>query len=242
MGKVILKIIFILIIGALGGVIFQAFILPYLATKETFKNFGFVKILTEREVNLHPTNEIIIQENTALQDAVEKINKVVVGIRAQSIQGKIIEGSGLILTTDGYLVAPGNIFPKGYNFNLFWEGEKLSPQILKVGLKENLLLVKIEKSNLPTVAFADFGSIRLGQRVFLMGVVFEDGVPKKTVNEGIIKSVSKELVGTNIIEQSNLQGSPLFNIKGEVVGLVEIDQTGQVSAIPVNKIREFTGF
>jgi len=34
----------------------------------------------------------------------------------------------------------------------------------------------------------------------------------------------------------------LFNIKGELVGLNTVDSEGKISAIPVNKIREFIGF
>jgi len=242
MGKFVFKFFFILIIGALGGIIFQAFILPYLATKPYFQQFGFIKILTEREVNVYPAETIIIQENTALWQAIEKVEKSVVGIKAQSKQGKIIEGSGLILTNDGNMVTLDSLLPKGYNFSFFWEGELLPFQILKVGAKENLVLAKLEKTGLPTVAFADFEKIRLGQRVFLVGIMFEEGKSKKIVNEGIIKSVSEELIETNIVEKSNLQGSPLFNITGELIGLATIDETGQVSVIPVNKIKEFTGF
>jgi S1-C subfamily serine protease len=242
MGKFIFKIFFILIIGALGGVIFQAFILPYLASKEYFKQFGFVRILTEREVNLYPKETIIIQESLALEKAIEKVDKVVVGIRAQSKLGEAVEGSGLILTNDGNIIALGDILPKGYDFSFFWEGEELTFKILRVGLKENLVLVKLEKTGLPPAAFADFEKIRLGQRVFLVGIIFEKGIPRKIANQGIIKDFDEDLIETNIFEKSNLQGSPLFNIEGQVIGLTTIGKTGQVFAIPINKIKEFTGF
>lgn len=243
MRKIFLKTFFIFIIGALGGITFQAFLLPYFATRPFFQRFHFVKILTEREVHIHPSpDNIIIQENIALQEAIEKVGKAVVGIRAQSKQGKIIEGSGLILTSDGHIVALGDILPKGYDFSFFWEGEKLTFKILRINLEENLVLAKIEKIALPTVAFADFDKIRLGQRVFLVGISLEGKKPKKIVNEGIIKSFDENLIETNIVEKNNLQGSPLFDIEGKVIGLITIDKTGQVSAIPIKKIREFTGF
>ena len=113
--------------------------------------------------------------------AVEKVEKVVIGVRAQSNQGKILEGSGLILTTEGHAVTLGDLLPKGYDFSFFWEGEKLPFTILKVGLKENLVQIKVEKTNLPTVAFVDSEKIKLGQRVFLVGVIFEGGKTKKIV-------------------------------------------------------------
>lgn len=240
MPRFFFKFFFILIAGALGGVVFQALILPYLATKDYFKEFGFVKILTEREVNIYPTDEVIIQENTALQKAVERVDKVVVGVRAQSKQGKITEGSGLILTTEGDVVTLGDILPKGYDFSFFWEGEKLPFKISEVG--ENLVKVKIEKTNLPTVPFADLEKIKLGQRVFLVGIIFEKGQPRKIVNEGIIKTFDENFIRTNIFEKSTLAGSPLFDIEGNVLGLNTIDREGKVITISIKKIKEFSGF
>lgn len=242
MRKSILRILFILAVGALGGIIFQALILPYLATQDFFKQFRFVKILTEGEVNLHPTNEIFIQENKALQNAVEKVEKSVVGVRAQSKQGKPIEGSGLVLTTEGHIVTLGDLLPKGYDFSFYLEGEKLPFKILEVDETGSLVKAKIDKTNLPTLPFADMGNIKKGQRVFLVGVIFEKGQPQKIVDEGIIKTFDKDLIRTNIFEKDTLTGSPLFDIEGNVLGLNTIDKEGKVTAISANKIREFTGF
>lgn len=242
MRKFILRILFILAVGALGGIIFQAFILPYLATKDYFKQFGFVKILTEREVNLYPKETVVVRENKALQEAVEKVERSIVGIRAQSKQGKILEGSGLILTTEGHIVTLGDLLPKGYDFSFFLEGEKLSFEILEVDKTGNLVKVKIEKTNLSTLPFADMGKMKMGQRVFLVGIIFENGQLKKIVNEGIIKTFDEDLIRTNIFEKSTLTGSPLFDIEGNVLGLNTIDREGKVTAISIKKIREFTGF
>lgn len=229
-------------LGALGGIIFQAFILPYLASKPYFKQFQFIKMLTEREVNIYPPpDEVIIQENTALQKAIEKVEKVVVGVKSQSKKGKTLEGSGLILTSDGLIVTLANLVPQGYDFNFSWEGEKLSFQILKRDSNTNLALIKIEKSNLPTTGFADLDKIKLGQRIFLLGIIFENNQSKKLVNEGIIKTFDENFIRTNIFEKNTLSGSPLFDIKGNVLGLNTIDQEGKVITIPIKKIKEFAG-
>ncbi len=221
--------------------IFQAFILPYLATKPYFQRFQFIKILTEREVIVNPKETVIIQENVALQQAVEKIERIVIGVRTKTKGGKILEGSGLILTSDGLVVTLASLVPFGSEFNFFWEGEKLPFQILKRDLKTNLALIKVEKNNLPTTGFADLEKIKLGQRVFLLGIVFENEQPKKIVNEGIIKTFDENTIRTNIFEKNILKGSPLFNIKSEVVGLNTIDLEGKVAAVSISKIKEFVG-
>ena len=242
MRRSILRILFILAIGALGGIIFQAFILPYLATKEYFKQVGFVRILTEREVNLYPKETVIVQENKALQEAVEKVERSVIGVRAQSVRGEIIEGSGLILTNGGDVVTLGDLLPKGYDFSFFWNGEKVTYESLEVDKTGNLVRLRIDKKDLLTLPFADMGNIKAGQRVFLVGMIFENGQWQKIVNEGIIKTFDEDLIRTNIFEKSALTGSPLFDIEGNVLGLNTIDREGKVTTISAKKIQEFTGF
>jgi S1-C subfamily serine protease len=244
MRSFLLKIFFILIIGALGGIIFQAFILPYLTTMPFFQKFQFIRMLRERQVIINqPPATVIIQENVALQKSIEKVEKVVVGVNAQNKKGKILaEGSGLILTADGHFVTLASLVPAGADFNFLWGEEKLAFQIIKRDSKNNLALIKFDKNDLPTAGFVDSGEIKLGERVFLLGVIFEGDKTKKVVNEGIIKSFNEDSIKTNIFEDSRLQGSPLFNIEGKVVGLITIDKTGQVSAIPIEKIKEFTNF
>lgn len=235
------KIFFILIFGVLGGMIFQAFILPYLATKPYFQRFQFIKILTEREVNVYPKDTVTIQENVALKAAVEKIEKTVIGVRTKTKNGKILEGSGLILTSDGLVVTLAELLPFGSDFNFFWEEEKLPFQVLKRDLENNLALIKVEKRNLPTAGFADLGKIKLGERVFLLGIIFEKDKSKKIANEGIIKIFDDNFIKTNIFEKSILGGSPLFDIEGNTLGLNIIDKEGKVIAISIKTIQEFTG-
>lgn len=222
--------------------IFQAFILPYLATKPYFQRFQFIKILTEREVNVYPTETIVVLENIALQRTIERVEKTVIGIQTRTKAGKILEGSGLILTSDGLVVTTADIVPYGSDFNFFWEKEQLSFQVLKRDLKNNLALIKAEKANFPTTGFAGLEGIRLGQRVFLLGIIFENGNFTKIVNTGIIKTFDKDAIRTNIFEKSILEGSPLFDIEGNVLGLNTIDFEGKVTAIPIDKIQEFAGF
>lgn len=222
--------------------IFQAFILPYLATKPYFQKFQFIKILTEREVNVYPTETVVVLENIALQKTIERIDKTVIGIQTRTKAGKILEGSGLILTSDGLVVTTADTVPYGSDFKFFWEKEQLLFQVLKRDLKNNLALIKVEKVNFPTTGFAGLEGIRLGQRVFLLGIIFEDENFTKVVNTGIIKAFDKNAIRTNIFEKSILKGSPLFDIEGNVLGLNTIDFEGKVIAIPINKIQEFAGF
>ena len=238
--KEIFKIIAILILGALGGLLFQVVVLPYLFTNPYFERFQFVKILKEREIVVNPKEEITITENVALEKAIEKVKDSVVFVRSKSKTGKILEGSGLILTSDGLVLTLADLVPQNYEIKILLEGKEFAPKVLQ--RKNNLALLKIEEKNLKTISFADFEKIKLGERVFLIGEIFENQTQKKVVNEGIIKTFDEKLIQTNISESKNLQGSPLFDIEGQLVGLNTIDKEGKVTAISIKEIRQFIGF
>ncbi len=237
----ILQIIAILLMGVLGGMIWQAIFLPSLAKNPSFEKFWFIREFKERETIIFPKEEIIIQENVALTEAVEKVKNAVVGVRAISKKGKIVEGSGLILTSDGLAVTLAELLPRGYNFSLFVNGDKVPFKIIKRDPQKNLVLIQLERQGLTTRGFAKSEELKEGQRVFLMGVIFLNKKPQKIVNEGIIKYFSRGFIRTNIFEKDILKGSPLFNIEGNVLGINTVDLEGKITTIPIAQIQEFAG-
>ena len=238
MVKNIFKIISIFIIGLVGGIFADQIFWPYFVERPLFYQYR----LEQAPIYVTEKKEIIVEENIALRKAIEKIDKAVVGVKTKTKAGKILEGSGLIVSSDGLIVTLADLVPSGSEVTFFWEGKTPSFQILKRDLSENLALIKIGETNLPTTGFTDLERIRLGERVFLMGIIFEkEGIPKKTVNEGIVKTFDNNFIQTNIIEDSALSGSPLFNIEGNALGLNIIDKEGKVSAIPISKIKQFIG-
>ena len=238
MVKNVFKIIGVFILGIFGGIFADQILWPYFVERPLFYQYR----LEQSPVYLTERKEITIQENMALRNAIEKVEKTVIGVRTETQAKKIIEGSGLIITSDGLVVTLAELVPQGSNFSFFVEGQSANFQILKRDLKENLALVKIEKSNLPIVSFANLEKLKLGERVFLVGVIFEKEELSKIVNEGIIKSFGEDFIKTNIFENYLLKGSPLFNIEGEVLGLNTIDKEGKVIAILISKIKTFAGF
>lgn len=229
----VLKIIAVFVIGVVGGIFADQIFWPYFIERPLFLEYR----LEQNPVYL--TEEVHIQENVALQKAVAKVDRVVVGIRAETGTGRILEGSGLIVTSDGLIVALASFLPKGSETTLFFDNQETASQVLQK--KEDLALLKVKKGNLPTVSFADFGRVRLGQRVFLVGAVFNKSGLQKVVNEGIVRYFDEDLIQTNIFEE-DLEGSVLFDIEGNVLGLNTIDQEGRITAIPISKIKEFLGF
>ena len=233
--KNIFKILVVFIIGTVGGIFADQILWPYFIEKPLFHQYR----LEQSPVYLTERKEITIQENTALQNIIKEKEKAVVGVRAETKTGKFIEGSGLIITSDGLIVTLSELVPQGSDFSFFIDGEQIYFQILS--RKDNLALIKLEKENLPTVSFADLEKLELGERVFLIGTVFENEKPSSIVNEGIIKTFNEDFIKTNISEEYNAAGSPLFDIEGSVLGLNTVNKAGKVIAIPISKIKSFAG-
>lgn len=242
--KNIFKILAIFIIGMLGGIFADQIFWPYFVEKPLFYQYR----LKQSPVYVTELKEITIQENLALTKAVEKVEKMVVGVKTKTKKGKFLEGSGLIITADGLAVTLAELVPQGSDFSFFISESSgkilVEGQILKRDLKENLALIKIKKTNLPTLGFVNLEKIKLGERVFLAGLVFENQKiesPDFIVNEGIIKDLDENSIKTNISEKNTLAGSPLFDIEGNVLGLNTINKEGNVNTIPISKIKSFAG-
>lgn len=231
----ILKIIGILILGALGALIFNIFLLPYLLTNPYFADYQFVKDFKQGKIVVNQKESVYIQENTAIQDAIERVKNSVITIQGNSL------ASGLIATSDGSIVTLASVIPVSGKLSVFLMGESVIFKVIKVDYKNNLALLKIDKDNLQTVAFANSANVRLGQRVFL---VAPTSVKQDNwfVNEGMIRQIDAEVIKTNITEKPIVLGSPLFNSAGELLGLNFIDQEGKVSTIPTSKIQNLLGF
>lgn len=232
------KIILIFVFGVFGGIFAQGILWPLLVERPLFYQY---KLDANPVYRIVEKKETIIRENTALEQAVEKVEKAVVGIKTQSGEA-FLEGSGLIVTSDGLAVTLASLVPKGAAFSFFVDGKAVPFEILKRDLSENLALVKLTAKDLAVLNFNDSKEVKLGERVFLVGVIFKNKLPKKIVNEGIVQSFNADFLETNILEKKSLEASPLFDIEGNILGLNTLNSEGKIISIPAAKIKQFIGF
>ena len=247
--KNIIKILAFFIIGMIGGIFADQIIWPYFIERPFFLEYG----LDKRPIHLTETKEIIIQENIAMENMIEEVKQTVVGIRTKNKLGKILEGSGLIITSDGYMITLAELVPDDVTvsfFSPYYSLNKIDAKILKRDIKNNLALIKIEKSDLNVSAFVNLEKLKLGRTIFLIGTIFEQKKVRGSilittnnfVNQGIISYLNKDIIKTNIYEQNSILGAPLFDIEGSVLGLNTVDSNGKASIIPITIIQEFIGF
>jgi len=235
MFKKIIFIVAVFIIGMVGGIFADQIFWPYFVERPLFQQYN----LEKQPIYLTEQKEIIVQENTALVDTIEKVKKVVVGIVTKTKNGEIRRGSGLVVTNDGLIITLTELVPPGSDFNFYLNGKKVSFQILKRDWDKNLALIKISDSALATAGFAQLENLKIGQRILLVGLVCDEETCLPTVDEGIIKSFNRQFIQTNLKENLVLTGSPLFNIAGEVIGISTIKTNGDVVIIPITEIKTF---
>ena len=218
----------------------QVVLLPYLGSVSVFQDFSFFQDYAQRQIVLNPVQRIYIQENKALVKAIERAEKVVVGVRSQTNTGVVLQGSGLVLTSDGLMVTLADLLPRNATYSFWVDNEKVGYEILKRDLINNLALVKIEKTDLPIVGFAETENLKKGQPVFLIGTVFSGEKEVKMVNQGLIRYLDPGFIRTNMSD--SLKGSVLFDFETNVLGINNIGWDGEVITIPVSKIQEFAEF
>ncbi len=243
--RVIVAVCVILVGGAVGGMLFQLFVFPSILQNSYFAQFQFIKNFKEGKIIINNREEYLITQETALEKSIEQVDKSVVAVQSKTSSGTIY-GVGVIATSDGMIITLSSLVPVGASVSIFSQGEDGvvsllagKPEVLKRDIKNNLVLLKVDGTNLKTCGFCNAEEVKLGERVFLLGIVSEK--LEWVANEGIIKSFDEEAIKTNIVEASSLRGSPLFNIKGNLVGLNTIDSQGKVIAIPIQKVKEFAG-
>jgi len=134
-------------------------------------------------------------------------------------------GSGFILWSDGYIVTNHHVVKNAKEIVVRLSDRRQFPAEL-VGSDErsDLALLKIDAKNLPAVKIADMKKTRVGDWVVAIGSPFGFDY---TVTAGIISAKGRNLdteqyvpfIQTDAAVNPGNSGGPLFNLKGEVVGV-----------------------
>ncbi len=170
-------------------------------------------------------------------------------------------GSGFIINPEGYLVTNYHVIAGENRITVtVFLPDKTTPSILNRIQYDNirivamspewdLALLKIEgvkSPDFPTVPLGDSHKVRQGQIVFAIGNPL--GL-ERSVSDGIV-SIPNRLINGNLFIQATAQinpgnsGGPLFNLRGEVVGVnnmkvMTFGSEGLGFAIPVERVKTF---
>jgi serine protease Do len=165
-------------------------------------------------------------------------------------------GSGFFINPDGFLITNFHVVEGETQISVevyaIKDGQmdrKSYKQVRIIALNKfgDLALLHIEDKDAPrfaSVPLGDSDKVSVGDRVFAIGSPM--GL-ERTVTEGILSTKTRELEGelylqtTAQINPGN-SGGPLFNLRGEVVGVTNMKITmgeGLGFAIPVESVEHF---
>ena len=135
-------------------------------------------------------------------------------------------GSGFIMTEDGYVVTNNHVIDKATDIDIILQnGDKYEAKVVGKDPKTDLAVLKIEPDQkLQAVKFGDSENLRIGEWVLAIGNPFGLGY---TVTAGIVSAKGRSLgfgayddyIQTDASLNPGNSGGPLFNLKGEVVGV-----------------------
>ena len=166
-------------------------------------------------------------------------------------------GSGVIISEDGYIVTNEHVVSgvtgedpvhvKLYN------GDVYSAEIIGSDTRSDIAVLKIDAKGLKHSDFADSDQLFLGQEAIVIGNPLGSGI---SCSNGIVSALEKEIYVNNVymsVIQTNAavnegnSGGGLFDINGNIIGIVNAKRSSSTSstivegigyAIPSNKALE----
>ena len=135
------------------------------------------------------------------------------------------EGSGFIVTPDGYILTNAHVIDDATNVTVrLTDRREFTAKVIGSDKRTDVAVIKIDAKNLPTVRIGDPSQLRTGQWVIAIGSPFGFD---NSVTAGIVSGISRSLpddnyvpfIQTDVAVNPGNSGGPLFNLAGEVVGI-----------------------
>ena len=166
-------------------------------------------------------------------------------------------GSGVIIRPDGYIITNDHVVDGMDSVTVtMTDGREFPGKVIRGDGSEDIAIVKINASNLPTLPFGDSNKARAGQIAMAVGSPFD---LNNSVTIGHISGMGRDkalvdqhagqtryypdLIQTDTAINPGNSGGALVNINGEIVGINTMIASGSGSsagvgfAIPSNEAR-----
>jgi serine protease Do len=157
-------------------------------------------------------------------------------------------GSGFIISDDGFIFTNNHVVENATEITVTLHNEKsYTARVIGTDPKTDLALIKIDANgSLPIVEMGDSDRLQVGEWVLAIGNPF--GL-EETVTAGIVSAKGRvigsgpydDFIQTDASINPGNSGGPLFNIRGEVIGInTAIINQGQGIgfAIPINLAKD----
>ncbi|MGH8136891.1 MAG: DegQ family serine endoprotease [Steroidobacteraceae bacterium] len=135
------------------------------------------------------------------------------------------EGSGFIVSPDGTILTNAHVVHGASEVTVrLTDRREYTAKVVGVDTKSDIAVIKIPAKNLPTVKLGDNRNLRVGEWVVAIGAPFGF---ENSVTAGIVSAKGRSLpdsgyvpfIQTDVPINPGNSGGPLFNMRGEVVGI-----------------------
>ncbi len=134
-------------------------------------------------------------------------------------------GSGFIISADGHIMTNAHVVDGADEVMVkLTDKREFKAKVLGADKRTDVALIKIEAGSLPVVKLGEPGKLKVGEWVVAIGSPFGF---ESTVTAGIVSAKGRSLtqenyvpfIQTDVAINPGNSGGPLFNMKGEVVGI-----------------------
>jgi serine protease Do len=134
------------------------------------------------------------------------------------------EGSGFIIHSDGLILTNAHVVKGASEVTVrLTDRREFTAKVIGIDTKSDIAVIKIQAQDLPTVQLGDSRSLKVGEWVLAIGAPFGF---ENSATAGIVSAKGRSLNGdyvpfiqTDVPINPGNSGGPLFNMRGEVVGI-----------------------
>lgn len=160
-------------------------------------------------------------------------------------------GSGVIITTDGYIVTNHHVIDGATNIKVtLADGASHTAKLIGSDAKADLAVLKIEATDLKPAPYGNAEELKLAETVVAVGNPL--GELAGTVTSGILSALDREitvdnttmrLLQTDTAINPGNSGGGLFNTSGQLIGVVNAKSAGEEIeglgfAIPIDTVQK----
>lgn len=134
-------------------------------------------------------------------------------------------GSGFIVSEDGYVLTNAHVVANAEEVTVaLTDKREFKAKVIGIDKRTDVALLKIDATNLPKLSLGNSQDAKVGEWVVAIGSPFGF---ENSVTAGIISAKGRSLSGdsyvpfiqTDVAVNPGNSGGPLFNLKGEVIGI-----------------------
>ncbi len=159
-----------------------------------------------------------------------KCRDSVVEINAYSSLSDSGQGSGVIISSDGYIVTNKHVVGTSTSFTVVFS-DNTSEEATVVGTDSltDIAVLKVNRTGLTPIEFGSSDNLSVGQKIYAIGNPygyswsFTDGMIsglERMVSTSSSSSVIPNMIQTNALVNPGNSGGPLLSSSGEMIGLI----------------------